>query len=149
MALSSREIRNRLTAIEQNLAGKSIRSPEEDEILKATRRNDQWAFILQKLKPGPKGLDIYAMIEADDELQMLLASDLSTQDIGFKNKVGTGGDAIVDENSEISNRALEITAKEANTKELRDLATLILFLRDFITGSMIFLSSLNFNTLSQ
>ena len=33
MALSSREIRNRLSAIEQNLAGKSARSPEEDEIL--------------------------------------------------------------------------------------------------------------------
>lgn len=107
---------------------------DEDEILKQTRRNDQWAFILQKLKPASKGneqdsLDIYAMIEADEELQILLASDLSTKDIGFKNKVGTGGDAVVDKNSEISNRTLEITAKEADTQELRELASLILFLR--------------------
>tara|TARA_R110002167_G_scaffold65805_1_gene186205 strand:- start:27 stop:2816 length:2790 start_codon:yes stop_codon:yes gene_type:complete len=107
---------------------------DEDEILKQTRRNDQWAFILQKLKPASKGneqdsLDIYAMIETDEELQILLSSDLSTKDIGFKNKVGTGGDAIVDKNSEISNRTLEITAKEADTQELRELASLILFLR--------------------
>ena len=107
---------------------------DEDEILKQTRRNDQWAFILQKLKPASKGneqdsLDIYAMIEADEELQILLSSDLSTKDIGFKNKVGTGGDAVVDKNSEISNRTLEITAKEADTQELRELASLILFLR--------------------
>jgi hypothetical protein len=107
---------------------------DEDEILKQTRRNDQWAFILQKLKPASKGneqdsLDIYAMIETDDELQILLSSDLSTQDIGFKNKVGTGGDAVVNKDSEISNRTLEITAKEANTQELRELAALILFLR--------------------
>ena len=107
---------------------------DEDEILKQTRRNDQWAFILQKLKPASKGneqnsLDIYGMIEADDELQILLSSDLSTQDIGFKNKVGTGGDAVVNKDSEISNRTLEITAKEANTQELRELASLILFLR--------------------
>jgi hypothetical protein len=107
---------------------------DEDEILKQTRRNDQWAFILQKLKPASKGneqdsLDIYAMIETDEELQILLSSDLSTKDIGFKNKVGTGGDAVVDKNSEISNRTLEITAKEADTQELRELASLILFLR--------------------
>ena len=68
-------------------------------------------------------------MEADEELQILLASDLSTKDIGFKNKVGTGGDAVVDKNSEISNRTLEITAKEADTQELRELASLILFLR--------------------
>ena len=107
---------------------------DEEEIMKATRRNDQWAFILQKLKPATRGnemdsLDIYAMVEADQDLQNLLASDLSTQDIGFKNKVGTGGDQVVDEEGYISNRALEISAKEATDQETRDLASLILFLR--------------------
>ena len=77
MALSSREIRNRLTAIEQNLAGKSIRSPEEDEILKAIQSGDffssgKTAQILQGLQEyGIPSEEITALFGGSDRAKIL------------------------------------------------------------------------------
>ena len=77
MALSSREIRNRLTAIEQNLAGKSIRSPEEDEILKAIQSGDffssgKTAQILQGLQEyGIPSEEIKALFGGSDRAKIL------------------------------------------------------------------------------
>ena len=77
MALSSREIRNRLSAIEQNLAGKSARSPEEDEILKAIQSQDFFSSgktgqILQGLQEyGIPSEEITALFGRSDRSKIL------------------------------------------------------------------------------
>jgi len=77
MALSSQEIRNRLTAIEKNLASKSIRNQQEEEILKAIQSQDFFSSgktgqILQGLQEyGIPSEEITALFGRSDRSKIL------------------------------------------------------------------------------
>jgi len=94
MALSSREIRNRLSAIEQNLAGKSARSPEEDEILKAIQSGDffssgKTAQILQGLQEyGIPSEEITALFGGSDRAKILSDALRSQGQLSEADKIG-------------------------------------------------------------
>ncbi len=94
---------------------------DEDEILKGSRRNDQWAFILQKLNP-PKGknaedsADLFALLAQDPET----FNKLSSKD---QKRLGPGG------SQEIYDNALKVIIGNTKIERLKEICLLLLNLR--------------------
>jgi len=87
---------------------------DDEEIIKGSRRNDQWAFILQKL--NPQETDFYALLAKDPDT----FSKLRPKD---QERLKTGG------NQEIFDNALNTIVQNTNDEKLKDVSNLILYLR--------------------
>lgn len=87
---------------------------DDEEIIKGSRRNDQWAFILQKL--NPQETDFYALLAKDpDTFNKLRPKD--------QERLKTGG------NQEIFDNALNTIVQNTKDEKLKDVSNLILYLR--------------------
>ena len=87
---------------------------DDEEIIKGSRRNDQWAFILQKL--NPQETDFYALLAKDpDTFNKLRPKD--------QERLKAGG------NQEIFDNALNTIVQNTNDEKLKDVSNLILYLR--------------------
>jgi len=87
---------------------------DDEEIIKGSRRNDQWAFILQKL--NPQETDFYALLAKDPDT----FSKLRPKD---QERLKAGG------NQEIFDNALNTIVQNTNDEKLKDVSNLILYLR--------------------
>jgi len=87
---------------------------DDEEIIKGSRRNDQWAFILQKL--NPQETDFYALLAKDlDTFNKLRPKD--------QERLKIGG------NQEIFDNALNTIIQNTKNEKLKDVSNLILYLR--------------------
>jgi len=87
---------------------------DDEEIIKGSRRNDQWAFILQKL--NPQETDFYALLAKDPDT----FSKLRPKD---QERLKAGG------NQEIFDNALNTIVQNTNDEKIKDVSNLILYLR--------------------